>query len=264
MIYDPDGVRPIYAAVTPARVNDISAAHEMPIEPGATYVCELGYHDFAWWQRMHEIGCRILGSSPRTTRLKINTPLTVSWEKLYDPGPPILSDRIGTLLQRQANDRRNPFQAEVREVHVRTDTGTILRVLTNDREAPAQEIADLYKRRWAIELFFRWIKQHLKIKKFMATSENAIRIQVFCALIAYLLLRLAHKGRTGLASMLRFARGVRGNLLGRRSIDDIVKDLIAPPPRRRKPVTRQVDQPRKLPARQLFGNIFGGVGVLKF
>src|ERR1019366_8018297 len=164
-------------AVTPARFNDITAAHEMPIEPGATYVFDLGYYDFAWWRRMHDAGCRIV------TRLKINTSLTVRWEKLYDPGLPILSDRIGTLPERQAHNRHNPFQAEVREVQVRTETGTILRVLTNDLEAPVQEIADLYRRRWAIELFFRWIKQHLKIKKFMALSDNAIRIQVFSALI---------------------------------------------------------------------------------
>ena len=104
----------------------------MPIEPGATYVFDLGYYDFAWWRRMHEAGCRIV------TRLKTNTRLTVSWEKLYDPGLPILSDRIGTLPERQAHDRSNPFQAKVREVRVRTDTGTILRVLTNDLKAPVQ------------------------------------------------------------------------------------------------------------------------------
>src|ERR1017187_6445118 len=89
VMYFPDNDCPIYAAVTPARVNDITAAHEMPIEPGATYVFDLGYYDFAWWQRMHEAGCRIV------TRLKTNTKLNVRWERLYDPGLPILSDRIG-------------------------------------------------------------------------------------------------------------------------------------------------------------------------
>jgi hypothetical protein len=258
VIYDPDGGRPIYAAVTPARVNDITAAHEMPIEPGATYVFDLGYYDYTWWNRMHQAGCRIV------TRLKKNTPLTARWEKFYDPGLPILSDRIGTLPARQTNNRRNPFQAEVREVRVRTDTGTILRVLTNDLEAPVQEIAELYKRRWAIELFFRWIKQNLKIKKFMAMSENAIRIQVFTALISFLLLHLAHAAQTGLPSMVRFARGVRGNLLERRSLDDIVMDLIAPPPRRRKQAKPPVRRSTKAPQRQIFRNIFGGVGRLKF
>ena len=258
VIYDPDGDRPIYAAVTAARVNDITAAHEMPIEPGATYVFDLGYYDFAWWQRMQEAGCRIV------TRLKSNTVLTVRWEKLYDPGLPILSDRIGTLPARQAHNRQYPFRAEVREVRVRTDTGTILRILTNDIEASAQEIADLYKRRWAIELFFRWIKQNLKIKKFMAMSENAIRIQVFCALIAFVLLRLAHAAQTGMTSMVRFVRGVRGNLLERRSLDDIVSDLSAPRPRRQGRDKPPATGSRKAPRRRLFGNIFGGVGALVF
>ena len=258
VIYDPDSDRPIYAAVTPARANDITAAHEMPIEPGATYVFDLGYYDYAWWDRMHQAGCRIV------TRLKTNTTLTVRWEKLHDPGLPILSDRIGTLPERQAHNRRNPFQAEVREVRVRTDTGTILRVLTNDLEAPVQEIADLYKRRWAIELFFRWIKQHLKIKKFMATSENAIRILLFTALIGFLLLRLAHAAQPGLTSMVRFTRGARGNLLERRSLADIVSDLNVPPPRKPKQANPLTRPPTKPPERRLFGNIFGGVGSLKF
>jgi hypothetical protein len=259
VIYDPGADRPIYAAVTPARVNDITAAHEMPIEPGATYVFDLGYYDFAWWQRMHEAGCRIV------TRLKTNTTLTVRWEKLYDPGLPILSERIGTLPERQAHDRHNPFQAEVREVIVRTDTGTILRVVTNDLTAPVQEIADLYRRRWAIELFFRWIKQHLKIKKFMAASANAIRIQIFVALIGFLLLSLAHAPREGLTSMVRFARAVRGSLLERRTLDDIVSDLIAPSRRTPKPKkTQPVARTPKPSERRLFGNIFGGVGSLIF
>ena len=67
----------------------------------------------------------------------------------------------------------------------------MLRILTNDLDASAQEIADLYKRRWAIELFFRWVKQTLKITHFLGTSENAVRIQIAVALIAFLLLRLA-------------------------------------------------------------------------
>ena len=257
VIYDPDSDRPIYAAVTAARVNDITAAHDMPVEPGATYVFDLGYYDFAWWQGMHEAGCRIV------TRLKSNTPLKVTWEKLYDPGLPILSGRIGTLPGRQAHNRRNPFQAQVREVRVRTDTGTILRVLTNDLTAPVQEIADLYKRRWAIELFFRWIKQNLKIKKFMAASENAIRIQVFAALIGFLLLRMAHKAQIGLTSMVRFARGVGGNLLESRSIDDVVADL-APRSRKPKQARPPVVRVRKPPKRRLFGNIFGGAGSIVF
>ena len=200
VVYDPDADQPVYEAVTAANVNDITAAQDMPIVAGATYVFDLGYYWYDWWHRMHVAGCRIV------TRLKKNTRLTVTRERLIEPGLPILSDRIGTLPARQAFNRRNPFQAEVREIRVRTDNGTVLRIVTNDLDAPAREIADLYKRRWAIELFFRWIKQNLKIKRFMGISENAVRTQVFIALIAFLLVRLAYTAQTAVTSMVRFTR----------------------------------------------------------
>ena len=95
----------------------------------------------------------------------------------------------------------------VREVRVRIETGKILRIFTNDLTASAQEIADLYKRRWAIELFFRWVKQTLKIGHFLGTSENAVRTQIIVALIAFLLLRLAHDAHGVVESPLAFARG---------------------------------------------------------
>ena len=84
----------------------------------------------------------------------------------------------------------------MREVRVRTETGKVLRILTNDLDAPAHEIADLYKRRWMIELFFRWVKQTLRITRFIGTSENAVRIQIAVALIVFLLLRLAQAAQT--------------------------------------------------------------------
>ena len=77
-------------------------------------------------------------------------------------------------------------------MHVVIDTGKTLRIVSNDLASPAEALADLYKTRWQIELFFRWGKQTLRIRKFLGTSENAVRIQLAVALIAYLLLRIAH------------------------------------------------------------------------
>ena len=134
---------------------------------------------------------------------------------------PILSDCIGKLPARQANNRRNPMQVEVREVQVRIETGKVLRILTNDLKASAQEIADLYKRRWGIELFFRWVKQTLKITRFLGTSDNAIRIQVAVALIAFLLLRMAQKLQTAVRTPLKFARLVRANVMHLRRLDQL-------------------------------------------
>ena len=216
VIYDPDGDCPIYAGVTPQKVNDITVAQAMPIEPGATYVFDLGYYDYGWWAKLARAGCRIV------TRFKSNTPLRLITERPVPKGASLISDRIGHLPARQMHNRRNPFSAPVREVRVKTDSGKVLRILSNDLEASAQEIADLYKRRWAIELFFRWVKQTLKITRFFGTSENAIRIQIAVALIAFLLLRLAQAAQGAVTSPLAFARLVRINLMHRRRLDRLL------------------------------------------
>ncbi len=225
VVYDPDADQPIYAAVTSANVNDITAAKEMPIQAGATYVFDLGYYDYGWWNKMHQAGCRIV------TRLKTNTKLTITRERLLPPGGPILAERFGTLPARQACNRRNPMNCEMREVVVRIDTGKVIRVLTNDLTSSAQTIADLYKRRWAIELHFRWIKQTLKIRKFLGTSENAVRTQIYIALIVFLLLHLAHEAEKVPLNLLEFARLVRTHLMSRRDIRTLDRpDATRPPP----------------------------------
>jgi hypothetical protein len=217
VIYDADADRPIYAAVTAAKVNDITAAQAMPIEAGATYVFDLGYYDYRWWAALDAAGCRIV------TRFKANTPLACVAELPAPAGAAILSDRVGHLPARQATSRTNPFQDPVREVRVQLDTGKVLRILSNDLDASAQEIADLYKRRWAIELFFRWVKQTLKITRFLGRSENAVRIQIAVALIAFLLLKLAQATQKTVASPLAFARLIRANLMHRRRLDRLLQ-----------------------------------------
>ena len=217
VIYDPDADRPIYATVTAANVNDITPAQAMPVEPGATYVFDLGYYDYAWWTKLDDAGCRIV------TRFRSSTPLDLVEELPVPEDGTILSDRIGFLPARQKRNRRNPFHNAVREVRVVTDTGKILRILSNDLDASAQEIADLYKRRWAIELFFPWVKQTLKITRFLGTSENAVRIQIAVALIAFLLLRLAQETQKAIKSPLAFARLIRANIMHRRSIDHLIE-----------------------------------------
>ncbi len=174
-------------------------------------------HDYGWWAKLDLAGCRIV------TRLKANTKLGVVAENAVENGSNILSDRIGHLPPRMARNRKNPFQDPVREVRVKIETGKVLRILTNDLDAPASEIADLYKRRWQIELFFRWVKQTLKIKHFFGRSENAVRIQITVALITFLLLRLAPA--TSVPGLLAFARLVRANLMHRRPLESLLRPL---------------------------------------
>jgi predicted transposase YbfD/YdcC len=228
IIYDPDADQPLYLMVTASHVNDITAAQQMPIEAGATYVFDLGYYDYGWWATLDAAGCRIV------TRLKSNTPFAVVEERKVPAGSAVLSDRTGHLPGRLAASRRNPMSKLVREVRVMIETGKVLRIFTNDLKASAQQIADLYRRRWAIELFFRWVKQTLKIDHFFGTSEIAIRIQITVVLIAFLLLRLAHDATKIVTSPLAFARLIKSNLMHRRAIDELLKP-VSPPPK---------DQPR--------------------
>jgi hypothetical protein len=219
VVYDPHAHLPVYFAVTPAKVNDITAAKAMPIEPGATYVYDLGYYDYGWWAQLDAAGCRFV------TRLKKNTPLSVVKTNRVSKNSNIMSDRIGHLPARLANSRDNPLQVPVREICVIIETGKQLRIVTNDLDAPAEEIAELYKQRWQIELFFRWVKQTLRIRHFIGVSENAVRIQIAIALIAFLILRLAQLAQKVVHSPLEFARLVRTNLMHRRSIDRLLDPL---------------------------------------
>jgi IS4 transposase len=224
IVYDPDADCPIHAVITPENVNDISAAKAMPIKAGATYVFDLGYYDYGWWAELDAADCRIV------TRFKANTPLRDIGERLVEPGGPILSDRTGLLPARQAHNRHNPMNRRVREVRVRTETGKILRLFSNDLISPPEAIADLYKRRWAIELFFRWVKQALKIRHFLGTSENAVRIQITVALIAFLLLRVTRQAIAATAAPLEFATLVKVNLMHRRTVRELLA-LPDDPPR---------------------------------
>jgi len=223
VVFDPDLGHPVYHAVSAANVNDITPAKQMPIEPGATYVFDLGYYDYGWWAELDRADCRII------TRFKTNTPLLKARDMPLDPGSDVLSDRIGFLPGRQAKSRKNPMQVAVREVVVMTETGRRLRILSNDLDASAQEIADLYKRRWLIELFFRMMKQMLRIRHFIGRSENAVRIQIAVALIAFLILHLLHKMAQAKHGFLEFVRLVRANIMHRKDVTRL-RDIQAPPP----------------------------------
>lgn len=214
---------PANFALTPARVSDVTMAHTMPVEADATYVFDLGYYDFSWWANLHESGCRIV------TRLKSHTRPRVIAERAVGEGSAIKSDRIVAIDGRlkSARGRHHPLHGiTLREIAVVIETGRTLRLLTNDLTSPAESVAALYKVRLQIELFFRWVKQHLKIKPFLGVNENAVRAQIAVALIAFLILSMAHRTKAFPASLLTLERLVRTNLMHRRPLEN----LHAPPP----------------------------------
>ena len=233
VVYDPHGGVPLRCAVTPDKVNDITPAKAMPIEPGATYVFDLAYYSYDWWAELHARGCRFV------SRLKKNSPVAVVETRPVAPDGPVLADRIGRLSRRLAASRGNPFDKPVRVVTVAIDSGRRIDLVTNDLDAPAEEIAALYKLRWQIELFFKWIKQNLKIKHFLGVSENAVKIQIYVALIAFLILRAAHDAQKSIPRPQAFARLVRLNIMHRRSILNI-KDPPKTPPNDARQITMQL------------------------
>ena len=220
VVYDPGADAPVCHAVTSVRTNDITPAKRFPIEPGATYVFDKGYYDFGFWAALDAEGCRFV------TRLKKNSPTRLIETRATDPDGSVLADRVALLSTRLASSRKNPFDKPVRLVTVRIDSGRVITLLSNDLDAPAAEIAALYKQRWQVELFFKWIKQNLKIRHFLGASENAVRIQIITALIAYLLLRLAQVGTGTELGLQAIARLVAKTTFQRRALTD----LFEPPP----------------------------------
>lgn len=213
---EPGLERPTWFTVTSARVNDITAAKSMPIERGVTYVFDKGYYDFAFWAELHAADCRFV------TRLKKNAPTSLVRERKAE-GEGILFDRIVRLSQRLARNRRNPYRGLVRLVGVTIEGGRQITLLTNDLAVPATDIAALYKARWQIELFFKWIKQNLKLTHFLGGSENALKIQIMAALIAYLLLRWARQRQPAALALQAFARLMPATLFARRPLDPLLR-----------------------------------------
>jgi transposase len=217
VVFDPILERPTCFAVTLKRVNDITAAKLMPIEAGATYVFDKAYYDFGFWARLHQHDCRFV------TRLKKHASVR-SCQERRPLGEGILFDRVVRLSDRLASQRRNPMADPVRLIGVRIDTGREITLLTNDLTAPAVEIAGLYKARWQIELFFKWVKQNLKIAHFFGTSRNAVTIQIMAALIAYLLLRIAQLHYRTDLGLQAIARLMPAFVLHRRPLQRVLDD----------------------------------------
>ena len=187
LTWDAHTAAPVRQAITATNVNDRDVAVQWPIQEGVTYVFDKGYCDYTWWHRITQKGARFV------TRFKINAALDVAKSRRIPKADraTILSDEIVTFQHKHARGGRpaTPEQTLRRITVARKDDAPLV-LATNDLKRPAAQIAQLYRARWGIELFFKWMKQHLKIKRFLGHSPNAVRIQILCALIAYLLLAL--------------------------------------------------------------------------
>jgi putative transposase len=187
VVYDPEAEHPVRFSLSSPKRSDITEAREIELEAGATYVFDKGYNDYAWWKGIIDAGACFV------TRLKSNVHRRDEVESAAE-GADIISDRQLKIGHKQPRGgAENPlYEVELREVVVAREGKEPLHLVTNDLQKSAEEIAALYKQRWQIELFFKWIKQNLGIKSFLGGSENAVKTQIYAALIAFLLLRLFH------------------------------------------------------------------------
>lgn len=220
VVYDPNADCPRCVDVTDANVNDVEIGRQVEIEAGTTYVFDKGYCHFGWWKKINDARAFFVTRVKANTRLRVRKRRYV--RKVYGDGFKIIDDTEVVLASK--GDSRLPIP--LRRIKVKRDEGGTITLITNDLDRSAVEIAQLYKGRWQIELLFRWIKQHLNIRKFLGANENAIRLQVLAAMIAYLLLRIAARVNCVKIPVLRFAELVCQRIFMRRPISAIDK----PPP----------------------------------
>jgi len=220
VVYDPNSDCPRVLAITDANVNDAQVGRTINIEEGATYVFDKGYCHYGWWAAIDA------GQAFFVTRPKTNMGLKPVYDRplaaTHGDGFTVLEDAEVSFASK--GDSKLPIR--LRRVIVKRDEGDTITLLTNDLVRSAVDIAALYKGRWQIELLFRWIKQHLRIRKFLGNNDNAIRLQLFAAMIAYALLRIAARVHRVALPILRFTDLVTQCLFERRHIAAIDR----PPP----------------------------------
>lgn len=184
-LLDLRGNIPTLIIITPGKVSDVSILDQIPLEAGAFYIFDRGYIDFVRFYRIHQAGAFYF------TRAKSN----LNYQRIYshpvDKSTGLRSDQT-IILKDRATSKDYPerlrrisyFDAETRKRFV---------FITNNFYLPALTIAQLYKCRWQVELFFKWIKQHLRIKVFYGTSENAVKTQIWIAISVYVLVAIIRK-----------------------------------------------------------------------
>jgi hypothetical protein len=213
-VYDLNSKLPSCVTVTDANTYELEVARQLDFAPGSIVVFDRGLTDFNWYHQLNERGYFFI------TRLKRKANFRVMTNRKQSSDLNILADQtiefvgIKTSLKYPLPLRRIEFKDP--------ETGKHLEFLTNAFHLSASTIAKLYKARWQVELFFKWIKQNLKIKSFLGTSENAVKIQIWTALIAFLLIAyLKHLSKSSL-SMLEIMRLIQTNIFRKLRLIDLL------------------------------------------
>ena len=182
-LYDLETQVPAFLHITEASVHDVNAMDKIPYEQGAFYVFDRGYNDFKRLYRINEIESFFVVRAKENLKFK-----AVKWKRRMLKN--VISDSI-IRLSGYTSEKKYPDVLR-RIVYYDEEQDRTFTFLTNALTLDALTIASLYKNRWQIELFFKWMKQHLNIQRFWGTTENAVRIQIYCAITAYCLVAIVH------------------------------------------------------------------------
>ena len=222
LVLDHDGYLPCFGVITEGKVHDVKVAHQLTFAAGTVVVDDRGYNDYRLFARWTEQEIFFV------TRMKDNAQFEVVQEHEPPQNRGILADQTIRLTGVGAQDKCPHLLRRVEAV--RADTGDILVFLTNHHQLGASTVAAIYKERWQIELLFKALKQNLKIKTFIGTSANAVKTQIWCALISILLLRyLQLRSRFGW-SLSNLVALLRMNLFTHRDLQAWLDQPFAIPP----------------------------------
>ena len=183
-LLDLRGSIPSFIHISDGKMGDVNVLDILPLEAGAFYIMDRGYLDFARLYTMHQAGAFFV------TRAKSNFNARRVYSNKVNKDTGVVCDQSVALNGIKA---AKDYPEHLRRVRFKDQTGKTLIFLTNNTALPAPVIAQLYKNRWQVELFFKWIKQHLRIKKFLGTSENAVKTQIWCAIATYVLIAIIKK-----------------------------------------------------------------------
>ena len=214
---DHDGLIPAFSCVTQGKVSDMTQARQFDFPKGSVLVFDKGYNCYRWHNSLTEKGIYFV------SRIRSNAQYRVLKRHAVDKSSGVTSDQtIEYTATRTDGDKLKP----VRRIGYRDpETGKHYVFISNQFDWSAKTIADIYKQRWQVELFFKWIKQNLKIKAFLGTTENAVMTQIMAALCVYLLLAYLKFQSKISKSLQQIIRLLQLNLFTRRSLLTLLQPL---------------------------------------
>jgi len=228
-LIDLRGPIPTWVAITTGKIHDVRMLDQLPIEKDAIYAMDRGYVDFARLYAIHQQAAFFV------VRAKDNLKCKRLYSNPKDKDAGVRADQVIALVTQKS---KKGYPEQLRRVSfVDKERNKRLVFLTNNFEIPAETVAAVYKQRWQVELFFKWIKQHLRIKSFIGTSINAVKSQIWVALCIYLLVAITKKKLGIECSLYTFLQILEVNLFEKKAILPLVTEAL-----RRNPDTPSCNQ----------------------